>query len=141
MELVLDVPDRTPDRMNAVAQSASEASPSVLGSVNGAPSRAMDGLAALMKHNYEALLASADAAGAHTRLIGSAVTAHMHKTFEIALERGRDLAAAKTPQERFDLSWTTMNDMFEANSKQAASIADACVKAFLDISRPFNNNP
>ena len=106
--------------------------------VRDASSRALGDLGVFTERRLEAVFESSNAAASHAHLIGVEAAAHGLRMWSIGIQAGQRLIAAKSVQERSELSWTTMNDMFAACFTNATALSESCAKAMLDVSRPFH---
>ena len=90
------------------------------------------------KKNLEAVVASATAAARGAEALSAHAVAYSKTAFETQVNAAKALAAAKTPQEAFELQTSFAKSAFEAYVSEAGRMTEMLTATFKDSFKPLN---
>lgn len=90
------------------------------------------------KKNLEAVVASATAAARGAEAVSAHAVAYSKSAFETQVNAVKALAAAKTPQEAFELQTAFAKSAFETYVSEATKIGELLTASFKDSFKPLN---
>lgn len=90
------------------------------------------------KKNLEAVVASVSAAARGAEALGSQAVAYSKTAFENQVNAAKALAAAKSPQELFELQTTFTKNAFEAYVGELGRMTETLTASLKDSFKPLN---
>jgi phasin family protein len=90
------------------------------------------------KKNLEAVVAAVSAAARGAETLGAEAVAYSKAAFETQVNNAKALAAAKTPQELFELQTAFAKGAFEAYVSEVGKISELWTASFKESVAPIN---
>ena len=90
------------------------------------------------KKNLEAVVAAVTAAAKGAEVLGAEAVAYSKSAFETNVNNAKTLAAAKTPQEFFELQTSFAKGAFETYVSEVSKMSELFAASFKDSVKPLN---